>query len=79
MNLIEKFTGPTRYDQYEFGTIWVNHVDDLESIFYVQASEEAAHPNWIKLEDYFKRLIQNYFQKQIDKEEILTMISDLLD
>ncbi len=79
MNLITKFTGPTRYDQHKFGSIWLNQVDDKESIFYIQASESEDCPNWIRLEEYFKKLFQNYLNKQLTKEEVLITISDILN
>jgi hypothetical protein len=79
MNLITKFTGPTKYDHHKFGSIWLNQVDDKESIFYIQISNSEDCPNWMRLEDYLKKLFQNYFFKQLTKEEIINMISDILN
>lgn len=75
MNRIVRYVNPTVYDKEKFGTIWETKIDDYESIFYIQASENE--PNWLKLSVYIEKLLKNYYNNQIDKTEILTLLQEL--
>lgn len=77
MNRIVKYAKPSNYDQCEFGTICEVRLDDNESAFYIQTADKDPH--WMKVSDYMESLVQNYFKNHIDKEEVLTILSNLFD
>lgn len=78
MNLITKFTAPTKYDLHPIHTIWEQKLDDGETIRFVQLSSHKEEASWMKLSDMFVILIDDYFDKTINKKQLLEKISDIL-
>ena len=70
MNVIERFTNPSRHVQEPYSTLWING----ESCF-IQVSKDPENPNWLSIGDFlgvvFKGSIHNedFISKCLTKYE----------
>ena len=49
----------------------------MKSIFYIQVGDQES--NWLRISEYMERLTQNYFRNQINKKELMAILSDLFN
>jgi len=57
-NLMERYNNPTNRDFAPYGTVWKVIVDQPNSYFYIQVSENEKEPEWILMEKFLEKVME---------------------
>jgi|SRR5579885_1274724 len=71
--LKNRYCSPTKYDCAPYGAVWVAKVDDNIIDVFVQVSEDASIPHWIKAGVFLEKAFENFFMREDFMEECLRL------
>jgi len=59
VNIIERYTNPSKHVQAPYSTICKNGEE-----FFIQVSKDAENPNWLTMGDFLVKCFQTSIQKE---------------